>query len=247
LSGKDSMLEKGWSHFPPSEEEYKGRYLAYTEIATEVWKNQTRPSRALEVWYNLHRNEICLEMLGGLCKGKEVLDMACCHWPEPELLAALQIGDITKIDICGSLCGDDVLEMDACDTSFDDESFDVIICREVIEHVISDTKLFNEVYRLTRKGGYLLITTPNGFNCPPNLLDHLRAYTPLGLLGILRRLGFRIVTKRGDVPNFVHLLRLSQIKGNEWALPEFQDVARHLRGEDSYYLGTCLYVLAQKK
>lgn len=245
MCGKDSMLEKGWSHFPPSEEEYKERYRAYTKHAVKMWSDKARPASEAETWYSLHRNEICLEMLGDLCKDKKVLDMACCHWPEHELLAALQ-ADATKIDIAGSLCGDDVLEMDACDTSFDDESFDVIICREVIEHVISDTKLFNEIHRLVRKGGYLFISTPNAFNYPPNGLDHIRAFTPGGFLQMLEHLGFRIVTKRGDVPNMPYFFALARA-GNKWILPEFQKIAQHLRGKDSYYFGTCLYVLAQKK
>ena len=44
---------------------------------------------------------------------------------------------------------------------FKDESFDVIFAGELIEHVFDDVEFLNEVHRLLRKGGYVIITTPN--------------------------------------------------------------------------------------
>ena len=44
---------------------------------------------------------------------------------------------------------------------FLDEEFDVIICCEGIEHVFSPFQLFTEFSRILKKGGILIITTPN--------------------------------------------------------------------------------------
>lgn len=44
---------------------------------------------------------------------------------------------------------------------FENESFDVVISHDVIEHV-SNTDLFvTEIYRVLKKGGYAVISTPN--------------------------------------------------------------------------------------
>ena len=44
---------------------------------------------------------------------------------------------------------------------FPDEFFDVIFCGEVIEHLFSPDTLMDEIVRLLKPGGYVLITTPN--------------------------------------------------------------------------------------
>ena len=44
---------------------------------------------------------------------------------------------------------------------FLDEEFDAIICCEGIEHVFSPFELFTEFSRILKKGGILIITTPN--------------------------------------------------------------------------------------
>jgi methionine biosynthesis protein MetW len=44
---------------------------------------------------------------------------------------------------------------------FPDQSFDLIVCSEVIEHVYSPDDLLDEIRRLLKPGGYAVITTPN--------------------------------------------------------------------------------------
>lgn len=44
---------------------------------------------------------------------------------------------------------------------FPDESFDVIISNQVIEHMVSIDNFISEVYRLLRPGGYCVISTEN--------------------------------------------------------------------------------------
>ena len=44
---------------------------------------------------------------------------------------------------------------------FKDESFDVIFAGELVEHVFDDVKFLNECYRLLKKGGSVILTTPN--------------------------------------------------------------------------------------
>jgi ubiquinone/menaquinone biosynthesis C-methylase UbiE len=43
---------------------------------------------------------------------------------------------------------------------YEDESFDVVICSEVIEHIKNDRTAITELSRVLRKGGKLIITVP---------------------------------------------------------------------------------------
>ena len=44
---------------------------------------------------------------------------------------------------------------------FQDESFDIVISTEVIEHTVSPFKAISEMSRILRPGGLLLLTVPN--------------------------------------------------------------------------------------
>ena len=44
---------------------------------------------------------------------------------------------------------------------FEDDTFDIVICCEGIEHVFSPFHVFSELARVLKKGGILVITTPN--------------------------------------------------------------------------------------
>ena len=44
---------------------------------------------------------------------------------------------------------------------FKDNSFDIILCTEVIEHVNNQQKVIDEIFRVLKQGGHLVITTPN--------------------------------------------------------------------------------------
>ena len=79
----------------------------------------------------------------------------------------------------------------------EDNSYDVVISRETIEHLYEDVDFLNECYRVLKKDGTLIITTPNltslknrilmlfGFNPRYAIADHhYQVYT----FPLLRRL-----------------------------------------------------------
>lgn len=47
---------------------------------------------------------------------------------------------------------------------FDNDSFDIIVACAIIEHVDDPRKMLSECYRVLRKNGILIITTPNPFH-----------------------------------------------------------------------------------
>ena len=228
-----------------SGEEYKRFYEDYTKKATRFHCDTSRRDYNAQLWYELNRNAISLEMMQKVCEGKDILDMGAAHWPEAHLLNQLN-ARITKLDIAPD--DEDTLECDACETPFDDESFDIIICREVIEHVLDAEKLMGEIRRLLKVGGYAFVTTPNAFSLPPDGGAHRRGYTPRGFLDIFRRYGFEVVDRRGNCPNiFTALMPLAEL-GYEWPLNEYKELAEKIKDmPDSYYIGTNMFILARKE
>ncbi len=49
---------------------------------------------------------------------------------------------------------------DICNLPFDENSFDVILCNHVLEHIPDDTKAMEELYRVLRPGGWGIFQIP---------------------------------------------------------------------------------------
>jgi len=68
----------------------------------------------------------------------------------------------TVLERCEDLCDETQkcdLETDAL--SFDDDSVDVVIAIEVLEHLRDPAHFFSEIVRVTKPGGFVLMTMPN--------------------------------------------------------------------------------------
>ncbi len=85
---------------------------------------------------------------------------------------------------------------------FKNNSFDRIICSEVMEHVSDDRQACSELFRVLKPGGRIAITVPTYFSelvydsltfeyfSTPG--GHIRKYTPVQLAGIMKDCGFEI-------------------------------------------------------
>jgi hypothetical protein len=90
-----------------------------------------------------------------LVAGKRVLHIA----PEPELWRWLSgCCNYTTLDGLGGE-GVDVTA-DVTGLPFSPDSFDVIVCHRVLEHVLDDRKAFDEFFRILGPGGLLNISVP---------------------------------------------------------------------------------------
>ncbi|MEO9891521.1 methyltransferase domain-containing protein [Aurantibacter sp.] len=56
------------------------------------------------------------------------------------------------------------VKADICDLPFNDESFDVIFCNHVLEHIPNDTKAMTEMYRVLKPGGWGIFQIPQDLN-----------------------------------------------------------------------------------
>lgn len=79
---------------------------------------------------------------------------------------------------------------------FPDESFDLALALDVIEHVPDDLRALEELFRVLRPGGFLLVTVPALqmlWGAHDMAAGHYRRYTLSGLRERVKRLGFEIV------------------------------------------------------
>ena len=52
------------------------------------------------------------------------------------------------------------VKADICDLPFADNSFDVVFCNHVLEHISDDTKAMQELFRVMKKGGFGIFQIP---------------------------------------------------------------------------------------
>jgi len=85
----------------------------------------------------------------------------------------------------------DVIIQDMTKSTLPDESYDAVVCIEVIEHVEEDDIFIKNIAKVVRKGGWAYFTTPNGDfikNVGPNKNpDHVRHYTKVQLQTLLEK------------------------------------------------------------
>lgn len=53
-----------------------------------------------------------------------------------------------------------MVKMDITNITFPDDTFDVILCNHVLEHVPDDAKAMSELYRVLKPGGWAILQTP---------------------------------------------------------------------------------------
>ena len=65
--------------------------------------------------------------------------------------------DYTSADLFSPIVD---VKADILDLPFEDESFDVIFCNHVLEHIEDDRKAMSELYRVMKKGGWGILQVP---------------------------------------------------------------------------------------
>ncbi|GMN10481.1 class I SAM-dependent methyltransferase [Croceitalea sp. MTPC9] len=56
------------------------------------------------------------------------------------------------------------VKADICNLPFDDNSYDVVLCNHVLEHIPNDTKAMQELYRVLKPGGWGIFQIPQHLN-----------------------------------------------------------------------------------
>lgn len=69
--------------------------------------------------------------------------------------------DYTTTDLNSPLAD---VKADICDLPFEDNSYDVIFCNHVLEHIPNDTKAMQELYRILKPQGFAILQVPQELN-----------------------------------------------------------------------------------
>ena len=118
----------------------------------------------------LRRAETILDFLHGVpCKNGNILDLGCGTGWFAEKLS--RFGRVTGIDLSESAIaaaqarypGIDFLAGNLFDMKLSPETFDLVVCQEVIAHVPDQRALLDRIANVMKPGGYLAITTANKF------------------------------------------------------------------------------------
>ena len=78
---------------------------------------------------------------------------------------------------------------------FGDMIYDSVICNQVLEHVFNPNQFLNEILRVLKPGGNLLLTVPFVWDEHEQPWDYAR-YSSFGLKSLLERNGFVVVEQR---------------------------------------------------
>ncbi len=113
-------------------------------------------------------NQFALDLSPGL----SVLDIGGGDAPYYPCFAARSI-DYTNADVCYDQFVDVVYEPDS-PLPFPDESFDAVICINVLEHVPNPEQIVSEMYRVLKTDGKILVCTPFAWEHHENPNDYRR-------------------------------------------------------------------------
>jgi hypothetical protein len=76
--------------------------------------------------------------------------------------------DYTTTDLNSPLAD---VKADICNLPFEDESFDVVLCNHVLEHIPDDTRAMAELFRVMRSGGWGVFQVPQELHRPNTFED----------------------------------------------------------------------------
>ena len=155
------------------------------ELETLTAKGEVRGTRFIRKYINsMNLKNRCLK----------ILDVGCAQAPYGDCLS--EGNTVCGLDSCPRrlLLGEknvvgsgykELLLADALQIPLYDDQFDLVICTELIEHVLEVRTLLKELNRVLKTGGRLLVTTPNlvsVWNRMSIIFGSGRGFTPWGIL-----------------------------------------------------------------
>lgn len=147
---------------------------------------------AREVTWEIHRDFCSLVPVGRV----RILDLGCGAKPYQRCFpdAAAYVGVDLPVDrSANKLIKRADVYADLRLLPIADESFDVMLCTQVLEHVAEPARVLGEAHRVLRNGGLAVVTVPflSAEHEEPH--DYLR-FTSFGITELLERCGFQAVS-----------------------------------------------------
>lgn len=137
------------------------------------------------------------DIIRGLVNGNDVLELGC--GPKKTVSTSVGVDRVPQgemIPHVGALSVADIVADVSEPMPIESGSYDVIICRHILEHCVDTVKTLNEWKRILRHGGQLIIAVPNenirrGIPLNP---EHCHAFSPESLAALMELCGFKAVT-----------------------------------------------------
>ncbi|MCM2302390.1 MAG: class I SAM-dependent methyltransferase [Flavobacteriaceae bacterium] len=123
------------------------------------------------------------------------------------------------------------VKADILNLPFDDNSFDVVFCNHVLEHIIDDKKAMSELYRVMKKGGFGIFQVPQDLSLektyedfsitsPKDRAAHFGQYDHVRIYGKdyfnrLEKVGFEVYPVNLSSELSAELLNLYRLTENE--------------------------------
>ena len=155
-----------------------------------------------------------------IANGRKVLDAGCGTAYGSRLLAEGGAREVMGVDIaqCGARCrhADMPAQVslqagDLRKLEFEDDTFELIVCFEVIEYVDDPLAVLDELVRVLAPGGLLLVSSPNRGVYQPGNPHHLHEFAPaeleaelvarLATCGCFRQHDYVVSALRGPTPS----------------------------------------------
>ena len=155
-------------------------------------------------WWFVARRQIVFQLVQqlGLSPHARILEIGCSTGPFLSQLREAGYRQLSGIDIsaaaiagCHARGLHDCHVMDATQLDFADQSFDLVIASDVLEHLEQDQQAAQEWLRVLVPGGRLILFVP-AFQCLWSRHDevnhHFRRYTRRHLVRVLRTAGWDV-------------------------------------------------------
>ncbi|MBN3507398.1 class I SAM-dependent methyltransferase [Mycolicibacterium nivoides] len=169
---------------------------------------RTIPGLAEENYW-FRRHEVVYQRLAGRCVDREVLEAGCGEGYGADLIAdvarrvvALDYDEATVAHVRARYPRVDIRHGNLAELPLADESVDVVVNFQVIEHLWDQGQFVSECFRVLRPGGVFLVSTPNritfspGRDTPLNPF-HTRELNGAELTELLHDAGFTVESMLG--------------------------------------------------
>lgn len=153
-------------------------------------------------WWFVGRRKAVLEVLKNTPKDAKIVDIGCSGGP---LLLDLQKKGYTDvhgvdfspeaIELCKERGIVNAHEMDGAATTFPDNTFDVVVSSDSLEHIEAEEKALKEWLRILKPGGKLYLFVPAHmylWSKHDEVNHHFRRYSYKGLKTAVTAAGFEI-------------------------------------------------------
>jgi SAM-dependent methyltransferase len=152
------------------------------------------------------RRDAVLQLLASLrvAKGSHILEVGCGSGMLLQAMRDAGYSNLTGVDNSEAALraaatrglGDIITTQDAAATSFADESFDVVVASDVLEHLLNEGQALAEWRRVLKPGGHLLLFVP-AFDFLWSAHDlanrHFRRYSRSQLQSVTTASGFDVL------------------------------------------------------